>query len=144
MCEQCGFTWQMLDFHMMTQLMLVHPLPPLLADKLPMVCTSKRFRWSSGKAVWFWYTLTMTQHWVGKDTIMMDAFKWPLQLGSNAQHPTGTWWGSHTSSQWMRGSVRLPVRRLDSSSNPYLLRTSAALLCTSGDLPLWTITTSWV
>ena len=44
----------------------------------------------------------------------------------------------------MRGCVSLPARRLDSFSNPCLLRTSAVLVCTLGDLPLWAWTTcSW-
>ena len=43
----------------------------------------------SEKEVWLWYTLTVIQHCVG-DTIMMNAFKWPLQLGSTVEHTTGT------------------------------------------------------
>ena len=68
-----------------------------------------------------------------KDTIMMDALKWHLQLGSSVQHSTGT---------WMRGCVCLPAKKWDSFSYPWLLRTSALLVCISGDLPLRTPTTS--
>ena len=31
-----------------------------------LVCASKCFRWPSGKAVWLWYSLTMTQHCVSE------------------------------------------------------------------------------
>ena len=39
------------------------------------------------------------------------------------------------------GYVCLPERRLASLSHPWLLRISAVLLCTWGDLPLWTSST---
>ena len=47
-----------------------------------------------------------------------------------------------TCTAFMRGCVCLPARKLDSSLNPCVLRMSAVLVCTSGDLLLWTSTTS--
>ena len=97
-----------------------------------LVCASRCFRWPSGKAVWLWYSLTMTQHCM-HERHNNDGCLELTTIGSSIQQTTGT---------WIRGCVCLPARRLDSSSNPCLSRISAVLVCTSGDLPLWILTTS--
>ena len=97
-----------------------------------LVCTSNSFRWPSGKAVWLWYSLTMTQHCM-HERHNNDGCLELTTIGSSIQQTTGT---------WIRGCVCLPARRLDSSSNPCLLRISAVLFSASGDLPLWILTTS--
>ena len=93
-----------------------------------LVCASNCFRWPSGKAAWLWHSLTMTQHCVHERHNNDGCLQVALTTSSTVQHTTGI---------WMRGCVCLPARRLDSPSNPCLLRMSAVLVSTSGVLSLW-------
>ena len=54
------------SFTMMIQLMLIHLLHcwQTTTHGNSLVCARKCFRWLSGKAVWLWYTVTMTQRCV--------------------------------------------------------------------------------
>ena len=51
----------------------------LLTDNL-WECVSASASGGRVERQWLWYLLAMTQHCGRVDTIMMDAFKWPLQL----------------------------------------------------------------
>ena len=90
-----------------------------IADRqLPMhgngsVCASKCFRWPRGKAVWLWYSLTMTQHCVSErhnDGCLQVALTTRLHCTTHHRYMD-------------EGCVCLPARRLDSFSNPCLKRT---------------------
>ena len=88
--------------HFCFTLLLCGPLTPSLTDNCP-------WKWISEceqvlqVAKWEGSVALVHTHydpalWVRKT--MMDAFLWPLQLGSTVQHTTSTWWGAVCAYPW--------------------------------------------
>ena len=105
-----------------------------------LVCAIKCFRWSGGKAVWLWYTLTMTQHCErerhNNDGCLQVTDTTRLHCTTHHRHMDEGLCLLTCKDIGLSLSLCLPPKKMDSFSNPCLLKTSAVLACTLGDLPL--------